>query len=519
MGWLRIYEKTGGNSEALVSGNVHRRRRKSKSAGTRGIIDPVLKRWYFVRHGCTLRTAHDQSLRALEQAADAGRIEHEDAAVSLSTIRRIVHEVSPFDRDRVRLGAAQARAKWRFVKPGKYATRPLERVEMDHTLLDLWVIDDEFGIPLGRPTITVLICAYSAYIVGFFISFEGESLARVIRTIKMAIEPKDEIVAGAGLDNQWHAMGLWETLCVDNALAYHSEQFRMICMQLCMDMEFGAVRMPWFKPVVERYIGETCRQLPVEGRPQKPGRHPDPIDPSKTACVSFGELCHAILRWVVDVQPFEINSRKMARPIDLWLEGLDKCPAPAFVDNYASLDILAGLSKTVTVDHGGVVNNWLAYAGDELEYLRHAIGTKFRTTMKYDPNDLGKVSIQNPRDCSWITAEARDQEYAAGLSMTQHKLIRAAAEQKLTAANAEQVLRKARLKLQDQWAQAVASGKRVKREHTKFISAQKLSLISPRKGNFSQDSVASADLVVTDADETLIQKVIPKFDTFVLGDE
>ncbi|GEM_PF-5609679 len=34
------------------------------------------------------------------------------------------------------------------------------RVEMDHTELDLYVIDDQRGIPLGRPTVTVIIRPY-----------------------------------------------------------------------------------------------------------------------------------------------------------------------------------------------------------------------------------------------------------------------------------------------------------------------------------------------------------------------
>ncbi|WEY37743.1 hypothetical protein [Paraburkholderia sp. SUR17] len=72
----------------------------------------------------------------------------------------------------------------------------MERLETDHTLVDIWVIDDNLGIPLRRPTITLLVCSYSGYIIGFFISFAGEALARVIRGIKVAIQPKDNVPAG-----------------------------------------------------------------------------------------------------------------------------------------------------------------------------------------------------------------------------------------------------------------------------------------------------------------------------------
>ncbi|WP_080424013.1 DDE-type integrase/transposase/recombinase, partial [Burkholderia ubonensis] len=343
MRWMRLFEHSGRNASSLVSGHVHRQCQRRISKYIQEVIQTTLRRRYFIRNGCSLRSAYENILAQLERSADAGTIEIADARISLSTVRRIAYEVSPYDRDRVRMGVTSARAKWRFSTHGSYASRPLERVEMDHTLLDLWVIDDKLGIPLGRPTLTLLICAYSGYINGFYISFEGESLARMLRSIKIAVQPKDALVSGTKLENPWHAYGLWETLVVDNARACHSAQFKQIGIELCMDIEYCPVRQPWFKPVVERYIGETCRQLPVPGRPQRPGRHAEPIDPRKSACVTFSDLCLCVLKWVVDVHPFTINERTLARPIDLLLEGLDRCPAPAFVENYVSLDVLEGV--------------------------------------------------------------------------------------------------------------------------------------------------------------------------------
>ncbi len=41
------------------------------------------------------------------------------------------------------------------VRPGPSVTRPLERVELDHTPLDLIVVDEEDRLPIGRPTVTL----------------------------------------------------------------------------------------------------------------------------------------------------------------------------------------------------------------------------------------------------------------------------------------------------------------------------------------------------------------------------
>ncbi|CAJ0715091.1 hypothetical protein LMG6871_01329 [Ralstonia edaphis] len=513
MQWMRDYETSGQNPTRLVSRNIRRRVSRRLVPAVLEIARKVLARHYFVRNGCSLRDVLDKVLREVERATQANSIEETAASISLSTIRRLAAETTPFDRDRARLGPAQARAKWRFSKPGLYATRPLERVEMDHTLLDLVVIDDALGIPLGRPTITLLVCSFSSYILGFFISFEGETIGRVVQSIKVAAQPKDSITAGQGLSNTWHAMGLWETLVLDNSLSFHSPHLRHIASELCMDIEYCPVRMPWFKPSVERMLGELTRQLPAHGRPKKPDSGPDPIDPNSTACITFSDLCAGVLQWVVDVHPFEINERKIARPIDLFLEGLTSCPAPALIDNSANLEVIAGLSTSKTVDHSGIVHTYLRYTNDELESMQRCIGTKFKTLIKFNPYDLGSIFVQHPRTGLWISVGARDEEYATGLTLTQHKLIRKEAGRQLTLANAETHLRAARLALQDRWEQAIRGGRKVRRsrELGLFQGVSSLSWSNPLQRSGSPKPIS----VVVDNDmPEPDSRSIPTFEIF-----
>ncbi|MDP9154870.1 MAG: Mu transposase C-terminal domain-containing protein [Pseudomonadota bacterium] len=513
MRWMRIYQRSDRNSMSLVSGHMHRRHSRLVADDVRVIIDDILKQYYFIKNGCSVRTAHDRIVRALERRKPENEQRGATEPVSLSTVRRIALETSPFDRDRLRLGAATARAKWRYSKPGVIATRPLERVEMDHTPLDIYVIDDQLGIPLGRPILTLMICSYSAYIIGFYISFEGESLARMIRTIKIAIQPKDSITAHAKLRNPWYGMGVWETLVLDNPLAAHAPPFKQIALDLGFDIEYCPVRMPWFKPVVERYIGEACRQLPPQGRPQPPGRSADPVNPKLEACVTFNDLCEGLLRWVVDVHPFQINQQKLARPVDLFLEGLDKCPAPTFVDSYGSLNVLAGISKQVSVRRGAIGTDYIRYTNNALRDLGFEMGTNFKTTIKYDPNDLGEIHVMHPKTKMWFRVPAKDLDYACGLSATQHKAIRAAAKEKLTAANAQQVLRESKLALQDFYANAVLSGKKLKR------SAKEYCQLSGHKSIPSPSTIpaAAADVLVDEYQPDVVNE-IPTFGMFSVDD-
>lgn len=513
MQWMRTFEQSGENPASLVSRNVNRRTPKRLPDKVIRLTESILAKRYFVRDGCSLRTAHDEIVRALGNASASGMPDESVGEISQSSVRRIAQQTTPFDRDRSRLGPARARAKWRFSKPGSYAARPLERVEMDHTLLDLVVIDDKLGIPLGRPVVTLIVCAYSAYILGFFISFKGETIGRVAQCIKVAIQPKAPITVGHSLSNPWHAMGLWETLVLDNSLSFHSPHLHHIAINLCMDLEYCPVRMPWFKPGVERTLGELTRQLPAIGRPRKPGDGPDPINPSVDACVTFSDLCSGVLEWVVDVHPFEINERKMARPIDLFIDGLASCPPPTLLDDTSCLDVLAGIGSTATVDHSGIVHQWLRYTSDELGLLRRQIGSKFKANIKYDPYDLGRLFVQDPRTGGWLTVEARDQDYARGLTLTQHRLIRKAAAHKLSVANAEIVLRNARLVLQDHWSKAIQGGKRLKRSSRDLGLYQGLSSLA-RAAPQSSQSDAAYLRIVTDSEPSPQAAPIPVFDVF-----
>lgn len=503
MRWLREFAQSGGNPGSLITGNAYRRRHKRVSRELRRVVDQILQQHYFRRNGASLREAHDRVLRELER-------KEQSQTVSLSTIRRIVGEVTPYDRDHIRLGPTEARHKWRFARQGKYVSRPLERVEMDHTLLDIYVIDDKWGIPLGRPTITLLVCTHSGYIVGFYISFEGETLARVLRTIKIGIQPKTDIVEAAGLTQPWLAMGLWECLLVDNAMAFHSTRMRSITYELCMDLEYSAVRMPWFKPTVERHLGEVTQMLPIPGRTAKPGRHAEPIDPQISACIRYSDLCQGILQWVVEVHPFQINDRKKARPIDLFTDGLIDCPAPVFTDTYAPLDVLASKRTTRMVRHDCLVREYLRYGGSALEQMRQDVKCDFKAEIAPDPYDLGHVYVKHPHTSEWVIAPALDQEYATGLSQTQHKLIQQAATQRLTLANAPEELRRGRLRLQDHWESAISSGKRLRRAPKELALFQQFS--GARAEPHASPDIAAQ--LVCDEPVNANARAIPTFSTY-----
>lgn len=226
---------------------------------------------------------------------------------SINTLKRRVGELPKMLVDRHRYGTAYAKNKWRYSIHGDQSTRVMERVEIDHTLLDVWVIDPRSGIPLGRPWITVLIDRYSKYVVGIHVSFYGPSTSSVASALKMSIEPKDVICEAVGsLSNFWTAYGVAEVYVMDNGKEMHSDRFRRIGWELQSDFIYNPVRHPWLKSSIERTMREICRILPAAGKVYAPVKNAQVPDPKKTASIMFDDLCEGLIKWVVDVYPSRV---------------------------------------------------------------------------------------------------------------------------------------------------------------------------------------------------------------------
>ncbi|MFA0350011.1 transposase, partial [Vibrio sp. 10N.222.55.C6] len=61
---------------------------------------------------------------------------------------------------------------FRYFDAHEPPTRVLQRVEIDHTPLDVILIDDELLVPLGRPYLTLLVDVFSGCIIGYHIGFK-----------------------------------------------------------------------------------------------------------------------------------------------------------------------------------------------------------------------------------------------------------------------------------------------------------------------------------------------------------
>jgi putative transposase len=457
--WLRKFRESDANPYVLLDRRAFVVRPKRFDRSVEMLVDNALVKYYLKPRGVSVRKVHwliEQQIKKQNEQQGSNL-----APPSESTIQRRVRSIPPYVCDLKRLGVGYARNKWRYSLKGDQSTRILECVEIDHTLLDIWVLDPRTGIPLGRPWITLVIDRFSGYLLGLYISFYGPSVATVASAIKESIRPKDayiDLLHSPQLP--WTAMGCAECYVVDNGLEFHSKQFQRIAWELRSDLIYNPVRSPWYKSSIERAIMESNRALPLHGKVHRPLANAARIDPAKSAAVMFDDLCTCLVEWASQVHPLHIHPKTLVRPLDLWEDGRASMPPPTLPQDLTGLELICGLGAQRRVDGDGVFFNYLRFNSVELQDYRRNHGSALRTEIRFNPEDLKQIFVQLPKARSWLTVPLQKSLFAWDLPMSlmQLQVLRAEAGRKLTKANAPEMLNSALVSLSERWQEATRRG-------------------------------------------------------------
>ena len=406
--YLRAYEASGGDIRALAPPTVRGDAGKARlEAELEEVIQGVLAE---CRAAPAQRTVRAVYLMVVERVRvrNQGRPSEERMGLpGVSTIGRRVKAAGTTGVLRRRPGPGERRAA-AGVRPGPRATRPLERVELDHTPLDLIVVDEEDRLPIGRPTVTLALDVYSGLPAGVHVGFEAAGYGAAMRCLLHAILPKEDTRARYGTTHPWLAYGLPETLVVDRAPHLVGGDLADACGPLGIALEPSPVKRPWFKGAIERQFrthntglvyglpGTTFSNILVRGE----------YDAEGLACISltrFREILHVYL---LDVYGQEWNRGVGGVPVQRWAAAVAGGWTPALHHDAGEMRLLLGRSAVRTIQRAGIDHLCLWYQSAELEALHVQIPAAQRGT--------------GP---AWLRVPALHQEYAGGLSLWKHRVI------------------------------------------------------------------------------------------------
>ncbi|AJZ57684.1 integrase core domain protein [Paraburkholderia fungorum] len=346
---------------------------------------------------------------------------------SIRTFYRLFGRMQAYDLYVLKHGKAAADRRFQIVKAGPKVSRILERVEADHTPLDLFLVDEETALPLGRPILTLLIDVYSRFPVGYFLSFGGTSTAVVMGALRHAVLPKpqtNEVIPNLPVHHQWPCYGRMHALILDNGLEFHADDLESVAFDLDIRLQFCPKHQPRFKGVVERFLKTVnyffAHQLPGTSLAKMADR--GDYDPVKHALLTLAEFKHLFEKWLLDVYAQKIHRGIHTTPWAKWHEGLSTY-TPELPESVSDLQRRIGLVEERRLGREGITLNDLKYAGGELSPLLNQWGPGVKVRIVYDPEDLGQIQVWAPESEDPVTVFAVKQAYATGLTLHQHELI------------------------------------------------------------------------------------------------
>lgn len=394
-------------------------------------------------------------------------------APSERTMYRLLAGTNQYEMVALKEGKASADRRFRVGKAGTKTTRILERVEIDHTPLDLFLVDERTWLPLGRPTLTVAIDHYSRLPLGYYLTYGSPSAAAVVGALRQGVLPKPPtvtVIPDLPVENRWPSYGIPEVLVVDNGLEFHGIDLDSIAFDLGFAITFCPKRQPRFKGSIERYLKTInyyfAHQLPGVSFARFHLR--GDYDPQKCALLTLAEFKHLFEKWVVDVYAQTVHRSLGTTPFKRWNEGL-AAHEPQLPKDLSTLQQRIGQSAARKLRRDGFELNGIRYNGDSLGPILRQYGEGVAIRVVFDPEDLGQVHVWGPDESDPLLVQALNLAYARGLTFTQNTLIRQLMRE--DSANAEDpvALQRARNDIAQAVAELMTSRKQKARQRSASI--------------------------------------------------
>jgi putative transposase len=498
--WHARHEASARDSHALL----HRKRIRNLNVPARliEILEDALEEVYFTRERPTLQDALDY---AVEKRKEANKERHQQGLdplpkPSLRMLKRVRSGYSAFDQYAARYGREKAIAKFRSVKGHIITTAPLERAEIDHTPLDLFVVDDETGLPLGRPFLTACIDDYTRCVLGLYVGFVNPSLLSVAQCLMTAFKDKDWIrKTYPRVENVPEIYGFPRVLVVDQALEFHDKSLVQACGRLGIIIEYCPRKRPWKKGKIERFVGTVNREIShrAPGTTFSNIQEKGDYNPENFATVRLSALKEILHMWVYDEYHQRRHCALGVPPAEKWAKSINPDDIPMPVDPDL-LQVILGRQVDCVLTEKGVEHKGLFYNSDEMEDLRRRYGFKLKVKKSIDESNIGSLFVIYKDSVFKVPALKSD--YAEGISAWQHKKFRENAEtsdpdgwmkakERIRLYFQEECLLKKRRRLRNRGRYREGSSTNVPRSNTDLVSGKLASQVT-RPSQVKPDHVA-----------------------------
>ena len=344
-------------------------------------------------------------------------------APSYNTVRARAQCVDLEERVHHRVGPKAARDQFRPVSgKGLRPTRPLELFQIDHTPIDVIVVDEIERRPIGRPWLTLVIDVATRMIAGYFLSFDHPSSTSVALALSHAVLPKEKYLGRLGVVADWPVSGLPAVVHLDNAEEFHARALERGCQEHGIRLEYRPPLRPHFGGHIERLIGSLMKAMHLlPGTTFSSTSERGEYDSEGKAVMTISELEVWFALQVTGGYHDAFHRGLGGRPIDAWRRRLESARLrhPADPERFY-IDFLPFERRLIRRD--GIQLFRIHYWDNTLSGL---VGrSQHKLLIRYDPRDLSKVYVKDAGSDGYLAVPYRDLSHPPITLMEQRNALR-----------------------------------------------------------------------------------------------
>jgi putative transposase len=341
---------------------------------------------------------------------------------NMSTMRRRVDRL----QDRLvvakRYSSKQAREiyePFRGSFPG--ADVPLAVYQIDHSPIDIILVDEKHRRPIGRGYLTIVTDSCTRMLAGFCASLDPPGALATGLAMAHAILPKAKWLAERGIDASWPINGIPAKVFADNAAEFRGTMLERACREYGVLMENRPKGQPNYGGHVERLFrtfmhraqslpGSTFSNVLERGEYDSDGRAVMTLAEFEnwfTVFVTkvYHQRPHRGIGRVPPVKLFEqfVLGTSTTKGIGL--------PEPVHDEYKLRLDFMPFVERTIQ-EYGVVIDN-IHYYGDVLRPWIHGrdphnAKLKRKFVFVRDPRDIGEVYFLDPETGAYYPVPYRN---------------------------------------------------------------------------------------------------------------
>ncbi|MDD9908554.1 MAG: Mu transposase C-terminal domain-containing protein [Ahrensia sp.] len=409
---------------------------------------------------------------------------------SIRRLGRWLEEQDQAELMRRREGKGKAEPVF-LATPGKFdAAKPLDIVQIDHTKVDVTVVDPVTRLAVGRPTLTLAIDVNTRMALGFYLSLEPPSLMAVALCLTHAVMDKGPWLAARGIGNAWPSRGIPKLIHVDNGAEFHARAFERACSEYGIDLSYRPPGTPRFGGHIERLIGTMMGAIHfLPGSHFSNSQERGDLDSQAEAVMTLRELETWLALEITGSYHARVHRALDLPPQAVWNARTGDSPPRLPSDPRQFLiDFLPGEERVLQRD--GLHLFHIRYWADE---LRRLMGSALRkVTIHYDPRDLSCVFVRTGEGI----IEARPADLTRpSITLWEHRAARRALRDAGRKAVDEDLIFSTILAQRELVDEAQRTTKAIRRERNRrsHLPPQKMIDVTPEPGGRTSTAATQAE--------------------------